>query len=136
MELAPGRMGLLLMGLACAAHAAAQDTALPNGDAARGRAIVANRQLGLCLLCHSAPIPEERFQGDLAPSLAGAGSRWTAAQLRERIVDARRFNPQTVMPPYGTAAGLVRVGSAWKDRPVLTAQQIEDVVAYLITLRD
>jgi sulfur-oxidizing protein SoxX len=127
-----------LIGLTCAGSAVAQDaaTALPNGDAARGRAIVANRQLGLCLLCHSAPIPEERFQGDLAPSLAGAGSRWSAAQLRERIVDARRFNPQTIMPPYGAADGLERVGSAWRGRPVLNPQQIEDVVAYLATLRD
>jgi sulfur-oxidizing protein SoxX len=125
-----------LIGLACSA--AAQDAAStpPAGDAARGRAIVANRQLGLCLLCHSAPIPEERFQGDLAPSLAGAGSRWGAAQLRERIVDARRFNPQTIMPPYGAADGLERVGSAWRGRPVLNPQQIEDVVAYLATLRD
>ena len=63
-------------------------TATP-GDPARGRAIVASRQLGLCLLCHSGPIPEERFQGNLAPDLAGAGSRWSEGQLRLRIADAR-----------------------------------------------
>ena len=131
-------VGAWLIGLACVGPVLAQDAASApwNGDPARGRAIVANRQLGLCLLCHSAPIPEERFQGDLAPSLAGAGQRWSAEQLRERIVDARRFNPQTIMPPYGVADGLERVGSPWRGRPVLNPQQIEDVVAYLATLRD
>jgi hypothetical protein len=74
-------------------------TATP-GDAARGRAIVASRQQGLCLLCHRGPFPEERFQGTVATSLAGAGSRWTAAQLRLRIVDSRRLNPDSVMPAF------------------------------------
>jgi len=105
------------------------------GDAARGRAIVASRQAGLCLLCHPAPIPEERFQGNLAPDLAGAGARWSAAQLRLRVVDARRLNPQTIMPPYHDIGGLQRVGAAWQGRPVLDAQQVEDVVAWLVTLQ-
>jgi sulfur-oxidizing protein SoxX len=106
------------------------------GDAARGRAIVANRQVGLCLLCHSGPFPEERFQGNLAPDLGGAGSRWSTGQLRLRLVDSRRLNPQTLMPAYHRVGGLERVGAAWKDKPVLSAQQIEDVVAFLATLRD
>jgi L-cysteine S-thiosulfotransferase len=110
-------------------------TAQP-GDAARGRAIVASRSTGLCLLCHSAPMPEERFQGDLATDLAGAGSRWSAAQLRLRLVDARRLNPASIMPAYYRADGLQRVGPAWQGRTVLSAQQVEDVVAYLRTLRD
>jgi sulfur-oxidizing protein SoxX len=105
------------------------------GDAARGRAIVANRQVGLCLLCHTGPFPEERFQGNLAPDLGGAGSRWSAGQLRLRLVDSRRLNPQTLMPPYHRVGGLERVGNGWKDKPVLSAQQIEDVVAFLATLR-
>ena len=105
------------------------------GDAARGRAIVANRQVGLCLLCHSGPIPEERFQGTLAPDLAGAGSRWSAAQLRLRIADGRRLNPATIMPSYYRTEGLTRVGTAWQSRTLLTAQQMEDVVAWLLTLR-
>ena len=106
-----------------------------SGDAAKGRAIVANRQAGLCLLCHTAPIAEERFQGNLAPDLAGVGSRLTAGQLRLRIVDARRTNPQTIMPPYQRTEGLQRVGAAFVDKPLLGAQDIEDVVAYLVTLK-
>jgi len=109
-------------------------TAVP-GDAIRGRAIVANRQLGLCLLCHSAPIAEEKFQGDLAPSIAGAGSRWSAAQLRLRIVNSRRVNPDSIMPAYHHADGLTRVGRAWAGKTILDAQQVEDVVAYLLTLK-
>lgn len=126
------------MGLALAIGIAAQErwtTPPPTGDATRGRAIVADRQRGLCLLCHRAPIPEERFQGDLAPDLAGVGARWTTAQLRERIVDARRFNPQTIMPPYRAAEDLAQVGAPWRGRALLDEQQIEDVVAYLETLR-
>ena len=105
------------------------------GDAARGRAIVANRQVGLCLLCHSGPFPDERFQGNLAPDLAGAGARWNAGQLRLRLVDSRRLNPQTIMPSYFRIDGHQRVGVAWRDKPLLSAQQIEDVVAFLATLR-
>jgi L-cysteine S-thiosulfotransferase len=106
------------------------------GDAARGRAIVANRQKGLCLLCHSGPIPEERFQGDLAPSLAGAGSRSTEGQIRLRMVDSRRVNPESVMPAYHAVDGLQRVGAAFAGKPVLSAQEIEDVVAYLKELKE
>ena len=106
------------------------------GDPARGRAIVTNRQLGLCLLCHSGPFPEERFQGNLAPDLAGAGKRSTEGQLRLRIVDSSRINPATIMPAYHRTDGLTRVAPAWRGKPVLNAEQIEDVVAFLTTLRD
>ena len=106
------------------------------GDATRGRAIVVNRQLGLCLLCHTGPFPEERFQGTLAPDLAGAGARASAGQLRLRIVDARRLNPASLMPAYHRVDGLERVGAAWRGAPLLSAQQVEDVVAFLQTLRD
>lgn len=105
------------------------------GDPVRGRAIVASRQQGLCLLCHTGPFPEERFQGNLAPDLAGAGQRWSAAQLRLRIVDARRLNPDTIMPAYHRTDGLTRVAPALAGAPLLGAQQVEDVVAYLETLR-
>ena len=106
------------------------------GDPARGRAIVANRQVGLCLLCHSGPFPEERFQGNLAPDLRGAGARWTEGQLRLRIVDSSRINPGSIMPAYYRTEGFARVAPAWLGKPVLSAEQIEDVVAYLTTLRE
>ena len=106
------------------------------GDAARGRAIVANRSVGLCLLCHSGPIAEERFQGTLAPSLAGAGGRWSVPQLRLRIVDGARLNPDTIMPPYYRTTGLQRVAKPFEGKTILTAEQIEDVVAYLATLKE
>jgi sulfur-oxidizing protein SoxX len=106
------------------------------GDPARGRAIVTNRQVGLCLLCHSGPFPEARLQGTMAPDLKGAGARWTEGQLRLRIVDAGRLNGDTIMPPYYRIDGLQRVAPAFRGKPVLTAEQIEDVVAFLATLRE
>jgi sulfur-oxidizing protein SoxX len=106
------------------------------GDPVRGKAIVASRQTGLCLLCHSAPLPEEKFQGTIGPDLTGAGSRNTEGQLRLRIVDPRIFNPDTIMPAYYRQDGLTRVAPAFRGKTVLTAEQIEDVVAFLVTLRD
>ncbi|MBM3527344.1 MAG: sulfur oxidation c-type cytochrome SoxX [Alphaproteobacteria bacterium] len=105
------------------------------GDPARGRAIVTRREY-TCLLCHSGPFPEERFQGNLATDMRGAGARWTPGELRLRLVDATRLNPATIMPPFYRADGLNRVGPAWRGKPILTAEQIEDVVAFLSTLRD
>jgi sulfur-oxidizing protein SoxX len=104
------------------------------GDPARGRAIVANRQVGLCLLCHSGPFPEERFQGDLAPDLSNA-ARLTEGQIRLRIVDPRRVNPETIMPAYYRTEGLTRVAPSYRGKTILTAEQIEDVVAYLVSLK-
>jgi sulfur-oxidizing protein SoxX len=106
------------------------------GDAERGQKIVTNRQVGLCLLCHSGPYAQERFQGTMAPDLKGAGSRWSEGQLRLRIVDAALVNPQTIMPPYYRVDGLQRVAPAFRGKTILTAEQIEDVVAYLMTLKD
>ena len=106
------------------------------GDPARGRAIVVNRQLGLCLLCHSGPFPEERLQGSLAPSLVGVGSRYSVGQLRLRVVDASRVNPQTIMPPYYRTQDLTRVAPSYAGKPVLSAEQIEDIVAFLATLTE
>ena len=109
-------------------------TGMP-GDPARGRALVLERS-STCILCHSGPFPEIKFQGDLAPSLTGAGSRWSEGQLRLRLVDASSLNPATIMPSYNRLDGLVRVGAAWHGKPILSAEQIEDMVAYLSSLRD
>lgn len=105
------------------------------GDPARGRAIVTDRRVGLCLLCHSGPFPEEPFQGELAPDLAGTGERLSAAELRLRLVDSRKLDPGSIMPSYYRVDGLQRVGEAWLGQPILAAEQIEDVVAFLVTLR-
>jgi len=105
------------------------------GDVARGRALVADRA-STCILCHSGPFPEQKFQGDLAPSLSAAGSRWSEGQLRLRLVDASRLNPATIMPSYFRVEGLDRVGTAWRGKPILSAEQIEDMVAYLATMRE
>lgn len=105
------------------------------GDAARGRALVVDRS-STCILCHSGPFPEQKFQGDLAPNLAGSGSRWSEGQLRLRLVDPSRLNPATIMPSYYRVEGLVRVGANWRGKPILSAEQIEDILAYLVTLRN
>jgi sulfur-oxidizing protein SoxX len=142
---------LLVLALATTPPAQAGDSLVPativgdaipasltgaSGDPARGRAIVTDRTRGLCLLCHGGPFPEERFQGNLAPDLAGVGGRLSPGQLRLRLVDGRTLNPDTIMPSYYSLAGLARVGRAWQGRPILNAAEIEDVVAFLATLRE
>lgn len=106
-----------------------------SGDAVRGRAIVLSRQSGLCILCHSGPFPEERFQGNMAPDLGMSAQRLTASQLRARIVDASVFNPETIMPKYYSHTGLNRVASGYAGKTILTGQEIEDVVAFLMSLK-
>jgi sulfur-oxidizing protein SoxX len=105
------------------------------GNATRGRALVVERS-STCILCHNGPFPELKFQGDLAPNLAGVGSRWSTGQLRLRLVDASRLNATTIMPSYYRVDGLDRVGPSWRGKPILSAEQIEDIVAYLVTLRE
>lgn len=101
------------------------------GDAARGRHIVLDREVGNCLICHRLPEQGEPFQGDLGPDLTGIGTRLSAGQLRLRLVDESRLNPATLMPPYYRVEGLNRVAAKYRGKPVLSAQDIEDVVAYL-----
>ena len=130
-----------MVGLVVALVVAVVGDAIPasltgaKGDAARGRGIVADRNVGLCVLCHSGPFPEVRQQGTLAPDLRGVATRLTEGQVRLRIVDSSRANPATIMPPYFQADGLTRVAPAFKGKTLLTAEQIEDVVAYLMTLK-
>ena len=126
----------LLVGVAHAQDSLPEPLTEAKGDPARGRAIVTNRGVGLCLLCHTGPFPEERFQGNLAPDLKGAGARFTEGQLRLRIVDSSRINPATIMPAYHRTEGLTRVAPAYRGKPILNAGEIEDVVAFLLTLRD
>ncbi len=106
------------------------------GDAARGREAVLGREAGNCLLCHAVPGSGERFMGNLAPSLGGVGARLSEAQIRLRLVDAQRVVPETIMPSYHRIDGLQSVAAAWRGKPILSAQQIEDAVAYLATLKE
>jgi L-cysteine S-thiosulfotransferase len=124
----------LLVAFTVNAHA--QTTNLLPGDALKGRAIVSNRQVGLCLLCHSAPIPEERFQGNIGPPLAGVGARWNIDELRQRVAYSRSINPQSVMPNYLQIENLNRIAPTQQGKSILSAQQVEDVVAFLATLKD
>ncbi|KPK19917.1 MAG: sulfur oxidation c-type cytochrome SoxX [Betaproteobacteria bacterium SG8_41] len=106
------------------------------GNAARGRMLVLDRRVGLCLLCHSGPFPEERFQGTIGPDLSGIGARLSEGQIRLRIVEPARINTATIMPAYFRTEGLTRVAAAFRGKPILSAQQIEDIVAFLTGLRD
>ena len=124
---------VFVLGIASASDEMPTPLSGAKGDPARGRAIVVNRQVGLCLLCHSGPFPEER-QGNLAPDLRGT-ARLTEGQIRLRIVDPQKANPQSIMPAYYRSEGLTRVAPAYRGRTVLTAEQIEDVVAFLVTLK-
>jgi sulfur-oxidizing protein SoxX len=130
-------LALLLASIMLGAAADTMDSSLTDqpGDPARGLQIVENRQLGDCLLCHTGPFPAPHLQGTIGPSLSGVGARLSAGQIRLRLMDARKLNPDTVMPPYYVADGLNRVAHQWQGKPALTAQQIEDVVAFLATLR-
>ncbi len=105
------------------------------GDPARGRAIALDRNVGACVLCHALPEAGVRFMGTLGPALGGVGSRYTAAQLRLRIVDSTRVHRDAAMPAYYRSDGLNRVAEQYRGRTVLTAQQVEDIVAYLQALQ-
>ncbi len=106
------------------------------GEAARGEAIVLDRRVGNCLICHQFPVKDEPFQGEIGPSLIGVGSRLTEGQIRLRLVDESRISPTTLMPPYYRTVNLVNVAPEYRGEPALTAQQLEDVVAYLANLKE
>jgi L-cysteine S-thiosulfotransferase len=144
--------GVLLVAVMMAASPAAAESALlpyavsgdaiersltgRPGDAARGETLVADRRRSLCLLCHAGPFPEPHAQGTLAPDLRGVGARLTEGQLRLRVVDMRRVVPGSIMPSYYRVDGLTRVTAPWQGRPVLTAEEIENAVAFLVTLKE
>ncbi len=106
------------------------------GNPARGRQIVRDQGAASCLICHGMPITEEPDHGNVGPPLHGVGSRYSVAELRQRLVDPRSYNPETIMPSYYRTDGLYRVLGRFDGRPIYTAQQIEDVVAYLAGLRE
>ncbi len=105
------------------------------GDASRGRALHIARESANCVLCHAVPDPGVRFSGDVGPSLAGIGKRLTVPQLRLRVADNQRVNPASVMPSYYRTDGLTSVAAQYTGKPVLTAAEVEDVVAYLASLQ-
>ena len=105
------------------------------GDPERGRRIVLDRGAGDCIVCHAMPLPQRQFHGTVGPPLDGVGSRYTAGQLRLRIVDPKAINPETVMPAYYKMEGLHRLLERYRGKPILTLQQVEDVIAYLLTLK-
>ncbi|WP_293427394.1 sulfur oxidation c-type cytochrome SoxX [Phreatobacter sp.] len=107
-----------------------------SGDAARGARIVRNRETANCLICHTVPDPSETFMGEIGPPLAGVASRLSAGQIRLRLIDPTEVNPTATMPAYHRIAGLVHVEARYRGRPVLSAQEIEDVVAYLSSLKE
>ena len=105
-----------------------------SGDPARGERIVRDASNATCLICHSLPIPGEPDPGDIGPPLEGVGSRYTAGELRLRLVDPKHINPDTVMPSYYRLDGLHEVAPEYRGRRIYSAEDIEDVVAYLTTL--
>ncbi|MEJ2116733.1 MAG: sulfur oxidation c-type cytochrome SoxX [Alphaproteobacteria bacterium] len=105
------------------------------GDPANGRKVVIDSKRGGCLSCHKIPIPEEQFHGEVGPDLADVASRLSEGQMRLRLVDAKHVNPETFMPAFYKIAGLHRVQKKFKGKTILTAQEVEDVVAYLKTLK-
>jgi sulfur-oxidizing protein SoxX len=126
---------LVLSGGVCANDVKPAASPVAAGDPGRGRAIVLNRQIGLCLFCHSGPFPEERFQGNIGPSLSGVGARFTPAEIRRQVADPSQLNRDSIMPAYARSEGLARVAAGYRGKPILSAAQIDDVVAFLVTLK-
>ncbi len=133
--------GLSLGAESIAAYKVVNGNSIPNsltgkpGDAKKGRATAINRKKGNCLGCHKMPIPEQQFHGEVGPDLAGVGSRMSEGELRARIVDPKLVNPETIMPSFYRTKGLHRVMKNFKDKTIISASDVEDIVAYLKTLK-
>lgn len=106
------------------------------GDPVAGRAIYVDRDRGHCLLCHAVSSLNETFHGTIGPDLSDVGNRLSPEQLRMQIVDSTRLNRETVMPAYYRVESLTQVAEEFQDKPVLTAQEVEDLVAFLSTLKE
>lgn len=110
-------------------------SAMADGNAEQGRTLMLQAQKSLCILCHTGPFPEIPFMGTLAPDLSGVGSRYTIDEIRARIVDNRKFNPDTIMPPFLSQEGLTRVGPRWAGNTILTDQEVDDIATFLAGLK-
>ena len=106
------------------------------GDAIKGRAAAIHRKKGNCLACHVMPVPEQADHGNIGPSLVGVGSRYSEAELRLRLVDPKLINPDTIMPSYFRKTGFHRVHKKWRGKTILKAADVEDILAYLLTLKE
>jgi sulfur-oxidizing protein SoxX len=109
-------------------------TSVP-GDPSAGQAVFTERNQGHCVLCHQVQSLDAPFQGNIGPDLSGVGARLSQAQIRYRIIDASRLNPATTMPAYYRVSGLRQVAAEYEGKTVLSASQIEHLVAYLGSLR-
>ncbi len=107
-----------------------------SGDVANGRKVAINRKQGNCLACHSLPAPEQQFHGVIGPDLRGVASRYSQGELRLLIVNSKIANPDSFMPAFYRNTGLTRVLKKWRGKTILSAQQVEDVLAYLGTLTE
>ncbi len=105
------------------------------GDPAKGRKTAINRKKGNCLACHVMPVPEQADHGAVGPPLNGVGSRLGAGEIRLRIVNPKVVNPDTIMPAFYRIYGLHRVQKKWRGKTIISAQEVEDIVAYMMTLK-
>lgn len=118
------------------------DGAIPNsltgasGDAKKGKDVFLNRRQGNCLACHQVTaLSDHPFHGEIGPPLDGVAERYSLAELRLQVVDSKQINPDTIMPAFYRSDGLHKVLKNFKDKSILTAEQVEDLLAYLQTLR-
>ena len=105
------------------------------GNVDRGRALVIAHESANCIVCHPVADPGVRVSGSIGPALDGVGRRLSVAQLRLRVVDSLRANADSAMPSYYRIVGLKRVAEMYRDQPILDAQQVEDIVAWLAHLQ-